>query len=221
MKLLKIAFHSCVGYTSYTIVCQTARSEESIQIKGAYISFSCSIFKVPSIIKSFETRISLWQQDHSAQFEVRLKDVLNLWGPVRGIFPPNGAQRALDLAEVRLPLGRNLQGLLVLLIAGHDRSTPVQPELLSFLFLSPSSFSPSCTGLLSLAFSLPYLPPHWPISSPLFYPLFLSFSLAIYSFSTLSLTLSALLSDWGWVTRGLQLEGATVPRNYISFYYPR
>lgn len=68
--------------------------------------------------------------------------MLNLWGPVRGSFTPTGAQRALDLAEVRLPLGRNLQGLLVLLIAGHDRSTPVQPELLSFLFLSPSPFSP-------------------------------------------------------------------------------
>lgn len=79
------------------------------------------------------------------QLSLRLekkKDVLNPWGPVRGSFTPTGARRALDLAEVRLPLGRSLQGLLVLLIASHDRSAPVQPELLSFLFLSPSSFSP-------------------------------------------------------------------------------
>lgn len=36
MKLLKIAFHFCIGYTSYTEVCHTARLEESIQIKGAF-----------------------------------------------------------------------------------------------------------------------------------------------------------------------------------------
>lgn len=89
--------------------------------------------------------MSSWRRDHSARFDGlnrRKKAPVNLWGPVRGSFSPTGARRALDLAEVRLPLGRSLQGPLVLLIAGHDRSAPVQPELLSFLFLSPSSFSP-------------------------------------------------------------------------------
>lgn len=86
------------------------------------------------------------------QLSLRLekKDVPNPWGPVRGSFTPTGARRALDLAEVRLPLGRSLQGLLVLLIASHDRSAPVQPELLSFLFLSPSSFSPHAPVPFSL-----------------------------------------------------------------------
>lgn len=96
------------------------------------------------------------------QLSLRLdkKMMLNLWGPFRGSFTPTGAQRALDLAEVRLPLGRNLQGLLVLLIAGHDRSIPVQPELLSFLFLSPSSLSPHPLVLsLSLRLS-PSSPTH-------------------------------------------------------------
>lgn len=86
--------------------------------------------------------------------EKKKKDVLNPWGPVRGSFTPTGARRALDLAEVRLPLGRSLQGLLVLLIAGHDRSAPVQPELLSFLFLSPSSFFPSCSAPCCCSLSL-------------------------------------------------------------------
>lgn len=121
------------------------------------------------------------------------KNALNLWGPVRGSFTSTGAQRALDLAEVRLPLGRSLQGLLVLLIAGHDRSTPVQPELLFprsiSLFLLPHASVPFCT------LSLSYLPPLWPISSPLFYPPFLYRSLAIFFSPFPSLPLSALLSD--------------------------
>lgn len=107
--------------------------------------------------------------------------MLNLWGPVRGSFTPTGAQRALDLAEVRLPLGRSLQGLLVLLIAGHDRSASVQPELLSSLFLSLSSFSLMLWSPFAL--TLPYLSPLWPISSPLFLSpisLPLSLSLAIF-----------------------------------------
>lgn len=60
--------------------------------------------------------------------------VLKPRGPVRGSLTPSGARRALDLAEVSLPLGRSLWGLLVLLISNHDRSASVQPELLSFLF---------------------------------------------------------------------------------------
>lgn len=95
-------------------------------------------------------------------------DMLKPWGPVRGSFTPTAALRALDLAEVSLPLGRSLQGLLVLLISSHDRSAAVQPELLSFLFLSLSPFSPhapppthccSLSVLLIALLSGPYLLP--------------------------------------------------------------
>lgn len=142
--------------------------------------------------------------------------VLNLWGPVRGSFPPTGARRAFDLAEVRLPLGRSLQGLLVLLIAGHDRSAPVQPELLSFPLPSPASFSPHA---LVLFHSLSFLSPSSPAHIFSFFLSAISLPLLPSFFPFLSLSLSFLLSDWGWVTRGLQLEGTAVPRNYISFYY--
>lgn len=83
------------------------------------------------------------------------------------------------MAEVRLPLGRRLQGPLVLLIAGHDRSAHVQPELLSFLFPSPSSFSPHTFGL-SFLFISPSSPSHifsllspisLPLSPAIFFPL--------------------------------------------------
>lgn len=108
--------------------------------------------------------------------------MLKPWGPVRGSFTPTGARRALDLAEVSLPLGRSLQGMLVLLITSHDRSVPVQPELLSSFYL-PLLFPlllPSFYSLRLLSFRLPYLSPLWPVSSPLFYPPFLSLSLAIF-----------------------------------------
>lgn len=167
------------------VLCVTLGSDKNPCKTEVHAHFPQSFppFKLLSEIKQNNNkklwyRISLWQCDHSAQFEVRKKkDVLNLWGPVRGSFTLTGARRALDLAEVRLPLGRSLQGLLVLLISGHDRSAPVQPELLSFLFLSPflpfpyalvplcslSSLSPSSlahifSSLLSpisLALSLP------------------------------------------------------------------
>lgn len=102
------------------------------------------------------------------------------------------------MAEVRLPLGRSLQGLLVLLIASHDRSAPVQPELLSFLFLSPFSFFPSCSGRLfahrrSSLFLISL--PLWLISSPLFYPPFLSLSLAIFPLLSPSLCLLCCLIE--------------------------
>lgn len=85
------------------------------------------------------------------------------WGPVRGSLTPTGARRALDLAEVSLPLGTSLQGPLVLLISSHDRSASVQTELFSFLFLSPSPsfFPPHCCRSLSISLiallSGPYL----------------------------------------------------------------
>lgn len=213
------------------VLCVTLGSDKNPCKTEVHAHFPQSFppFKLLSEIKQNNNkklwyRISLWQCDHSAQFEVRKKkDVLNLWGPVRGSFTLTGARRALDLAEVRLPLGRSLQGLLVLLISGHDRSAPVQPELLSFLFLSPFlpfpyALVPLCSLFLISLLPGPYLLlsfiPHFSSSLPPSLPL------AIF-FLFLSLALSALLSDWGWVTRGLQLEGATVPRNYISFYYPR
>lgn len=110
--------------------------------------------------------------------------VLKPRGPVRGSFTPSGAWRALDLAEVSLPLGRSLWGLLVLLISNHDRSASVQPELLSFLFFYlPLPFPLMLfffLSLLLLTFCPSYLAPLRPISSPLFYP-FLYPSLAIFS----------------------------------------
>lgn len=51
MKLFKTAFHFSIGYTSHTEACHTARLEESIEIKGAYLSFSPLLLKVQSIIK--------------------------------------------------------------------------------------------------------------------------------------------------------------------------
>lgn len=128
---------------------------------------------------------------------VKKKDVLNPWGPVRGSFIPTGAQRALDLAEVRLPLGTSLQGLLVLLIASHDRSA--RPARITLFPLSICLFlSPSCTGPLfahccrSLSLFLISL-----LSGPyLLLSFILHFSPSLVPFfPLLSLPLSALLSD--------------------------
>lgn len=121
------------------------------------------------------------------------KDVQNLWGPVRGSFTPTGARRALDLAEVRLPLGRSLQGLLVLLIASHDRSAAVQPELLSFLFLSPFSFSPHAPLFTAFCCSLSLF--LISLSGPyLLLSFILYFSLSLFLFLPFY-PVSALLSD--------------------------
>lgn len=68
------------------------------------------------------------------------KSLLEPWGPVRGSFTSTGSLRTLVLAEESLPLGMSPLGLLVLLISSHDSSASVQPDLLSFLFLSRSIF---------------------------------------------------------------------------------
>lgn len=142
--------------------------------------------------------------------------MLNLQGPVRGTFTPTGARRALDLAEVRLPLGRSLQGLLVLLIAGHDRSATAQPKLLSLPFPSPAS-SPPTTLWSSFTLLPPYLPPLWPISSPLFYPPFLYLSCRLFPFF---LPHSVFSVVWLRVSyERAAAGGTTLPHNYISFYY--
>lgn len=168
------------------VLCVTLGSDKNPCKTEVHAHFPQSFppFKLLSEIKQNNNkklwyRISLWQCDHSAQFEVRKKkDVLNLWGPVRGSFTLTGARRALDLAEVRLPLGRSLQGLLVLLISGHDRSAPVQPELLSFLFLSPFlPFPYALVPLCSLSSLSPFSLAH--IFSSLLSPISLALSLPL------------------------------------------
>lgn len=106
------------------------------------VIYNCSRTKRPI----YNCKENLWSAYKSRKIypNFRLKNkkplLLEPWGPVRGSFTSTGALRALVLAEVSLPLGTSPLGLLVLLISSHDSSASVQPDLLSFLFLSHSIF---------------------------------------------------------------------------------
>ena len=124
-----------------------------------------TLLKTPSEIHSFDSDLArgsriilLRAREKGGRKKIRCTSGV-LLGAV--LLQPR-APGALDLAEARLPRGSGLRGPLVLLIGGHDRSTPVWPQPLCHpLSISPY-LPPRWPPIFSFSSILPFLPPRLP-----------------------------------------------------------